>query len=107
MIRVIYDRATVNYETVTRYFFEIHDPTQADGQGPDLGSSYLSAVFYYNEEQKKIAESIIQLLPQKGYNVVTQLREACVFWKPEADHQAYYAKTGKAPYCHRRLIRFD
>jgi peptide methionine sulfoxide reductase msrA/msrB len=106
-IRVIYDPAFVDYETVTRYFFEIHDPTQADGQGPDLGSSYLSAVFYYNESQKKIVESLIQLLRQKDYNVVTQLREACVFWKAEADHQAYYAKTGKAPYCHRRVKRFD
>lgn len=105
-IRVVYDTAILDYETVARYFFEIHDPTQANGQGPDLGSSYLSAVFYYNEEQKKIAESLIQLLREKGYQVATMLKEASVFWKAELDHQDYYAKTGKAPYCHTRVERF-
>lgn len=106
-IRVVYDSAILDYETVARYFFEIHDPTQANGQGPDLGSSYLSAAFYYNEQQKKVAESLIQLLKQKGYSISTLLKEASIFWRAEIDHQDYYAKTGKAPYCHTRVKRFD
>jgi peptide methionine sulfoxide reductase msrA/msrB len=105
--RVIFDPAILNYETLAKVFFEIHDPTQTDGQGPDIGPSYLSAVFYYNQSQKNIAETLIQQLRAKGFNVVTQLREACVFWTAEESHQAYYDKTGKAPYCHQRVKRFD
>ena len=105
--RVIFDPAILDYETLAKVFFEIHDPTQANGQGPDLGSSYLSAVFYYNDSQKKTAEKLIQLLRDKGFNVATQLKEAAIFWKAELDHQAYYARTGKAPYCHSRVKRFS
>lgn len=104
--RVIYDPTLLDYETLTKYFLEIHDPTQANGQGPDIGSSYLSAIFYLNATQKEIAEKLIQLLRNKGLNVVTQVREASVFWKAEPDHQEYYLKTGKAPYCHSRVARF-
>lgn len=105
--RVIYDPAILSYEELTQYFLEIHDPTQANGQGPDLGSSYLSAIFYYNDDQKNTAEHLIKILRQKGYNVVTQLKEATIFWKAESDHQNYYMKTGKVPYCHSRVRRFD
>lgn len=105
--RVVYDPAVLDYEALTKYFFEIHDPTQLDGQGPDLGSSYLSAVFYASNEEKKIAEQLIQTLRQKGYNVVTQVKQASAFWKAEDDHQHYYHKTGKVPYCHSRVKRFD
>lgn len=105
--RVIFDPAIVDYETLAKVFFEIHDPTQTDGQGPDLGGSYLSAVFYYNQSQKNIAETLITLLRQNGLNVATQLREASVFWKAESDHQAYYDRTGKTPYCHSRIKRFS
>ncbi|MES2204284.1 MAG: bifunctional methionine sulfoxide reductase B/A protein [Pseudomonadota bacterium] len=105
--RVIFDPAILDYETLAKVFFEIHDPTQTNGQGPDLGSSYLSAVFYYNESQKKIAEQLIQRLRETGFNVATQIREASVFWKAEQDHQTYYAQTGKAPYCHSRVKRFS
>lgn len=104
--RVIYDPTLLDYETLTKYFLEIHDPTQANGQGPDIGSSYLSAIFYLNATQKEIAEKLIQQLRNKGLNVVTQVREASAFWKAEPDHQEYYLKTGKAPYCHSRVARF-
>lgn len=104
--RVVYDTALLDYETLAKYFFEIHDPTQVDGQGPDIGSSYLSAVFYLNEEQKNITESLIQQLRKKGFNMATKVKEASVFWKAEVDHQDYYLKTGKAPYCHSRVLRF-
>lgn len=104
--RVIYDPVLSSYDTLTRYFLEIHDPTQADGQGPDIGSSYQSALFYYNDTQKKIAETLLQQLRNKNYTIATKIRPACVFWKAENDHQAYYEKTHKAPYCHTRVKRF-
>lgn len=104
--RIVYDPAIVDYETVIKYFFEIHDPTQADGQGPDVGSSYRSAIFYYDDVQKENAEKLIQQLRQKNVAVVTQLHPATIFWKAEVYHQDYYVKTGKEPYCHSRVKRW-
>lgn len=61
-LRVVYDPAKITYEQLTKYFFEIHDPTQTNGQGPDLGTQYLSAIFYYDEVQKEIAVKLIKQL---------------------------------------------
>ena len=83
-VRVLYDRAKTDYHQILKRFFEIHDPTQRTGQGPDLGQQYQSAVFYFNQEQRQIAESLIQLLRNKGYRVVTRLLEAQPFWPAEA-----------------------
>ena len=105
-VKVRYDPARVSYEAVAKLFFEIHDPTQADGQGPDIGPEYRSAVFYNDATEKKIAESLIDRLEQRGYAVVTLLEPAQQFWTAEAYHQNYYAKTGKQPYCHVRVDRF-
>ncbi len=106
-VRVVYNPKVTTFEKVIKYFFEIHDPTQANGQGPDLGEQYLSVVFYYNDEQKKITESLIKQLDQKGYDVETQVLLVKPFWKAEEYHQAYYDKTKKQPYCHRYVKRFD
>jgi len=106
VIRVIYDPKKIDYETLTKYFFEIHDPTQTDGQGPDHGQQYLSRIFYYNEEQKNIANQLIQQLITKGYNVTTRLLPVDIFWRAENYHQDYYQKTGKQPYCHHYTKRF-
>ena len=105
-VRVRFDTERIDFEAVAKRFFEIHDPTQADGQGPDLGSQYLSAVFYDGPEQKKITEKLIGLLKDRGYDVVTDVREAGEFYIAEDYHQDYYAKTGKTPYCHSRVKRF-
>lgn len=104
--RVVYDVAKTDYYTVLKRFFEIHDPTQRTGQGPDIGSQYKSAVFYYNEEQREDAQVLIKLLQERGYNVVTRLLEVQAFWPAEGYHQDYYAKHSKAPYCHRPEPRF-
>jgi peptide methionine sulfoxide reductase msrA/msrB len=106
-IRVLYDPSLIDYKTLARYFFEIHDPTQAGGQGPDIGQQYLSVVFYYNATQKIIAESLIAILQNKGLAIVTQLLPVTPFWPAEDYHQNYYAKTGKQPYCHYYMKRFD
>jgi len=106
-VEVLFDRDQVDYETLARLFFEIHDPTQADGQGPDIGEQYRSAVFYESEEQKQTAERLIEVLKGKGLGVVTEVRRAGRFWPAEDYHQDYYARTGKTPYCHTRVKRFE
>lgn len=105
-VRVRFDPARVSYHDVTKRFFEIHDPTQRDGQGPDIGSQYLSAVFYIDDDQKTTTEALIAQLRDRGFDVATELRKADTFWKAEGYHQDYYAKTGKTPYCHTRVRRF-
>lgn len=105
-MRVTYDPTITDYETLAKLFFEIHDPTQVDGQGNDIGEQYLSVVFFKNEKQKEITEKLIQLLKNKGYKVATQLREATHFWPAENYHQQYYQKNGGIPYCHSRVMRF-
>ena len=104
---VTYDPVQTDYETLAKLFFEIHDPTQADGQGPDIGSQYRSAVFYADAEQKKIAEKLIALLEQKGYKIATRILPLKTFWPAEAYHQNYYVRKGTQPYCHIRVKRFD
>jgi peptide methionine sulfoxide reductase msrA/msrB len=105
-LRIIYDPQTLNYEKLIQYFFEIHDFTQNNGQGPDIGGQYLSVIFYYNDAQKKIAEQVIQLLQDKKYFVATQIQPVSVFWPAEAYHQEYYQKNHQSPYCHTYTKRF-
>jgi peptide methionine sulfoxide reductase msrA/msrB len=105
-IRVVYDPSIIDYKTLTKYFFEIHDASQTDGQGPDIGEQYLSAIFYYNPEQKQIAEDLVQELKKLGYPVATQVLPVSQFWRAEDHHQDYYAKTKKQPYCHHYEKKF-
>ena len=105
-IEVIFDETKTSYEDMAKLFFEIHDPTQSDGQGPDIGEQYKSVIFYLDDEQKKIAENLIKILKDKGYDVVTKLVKAGKFWKAEEYHQDYYGKNGHTPYCHRYEKKF-
>lgn len=105
-IRVVFDPTRTTFETVARMFFEIHDPTQWNHQGPDVGIQYRSAVFYRDEEQKTVTESLIKILKNKGFQVVTELKPASVFWKAENYHQDYYNHKGSEPYCHGYVKRF-
>jgi peptide methionine sulfoxide reductase msrA/msrB len=99
-LKVIFDPAKVSYEEVAKRFFETHDPTQTDGQGPDIGSQYLSEIFYESEAQKETAEKLIKILESKGLKIATKLRKAEKFWKAEDYHQNYYLNKGTMPYCH-------
>ncbi|RXJ86605.1 bifunctional methionine sulfoxide reductase B/A protein [Arcobacter sp. CECT 8985] len=99
-VKVEFDSCEVTYEELVKYFFEIHDFTQVNGQGPDIGSQYLSAIFYVDEKQKEIAMSILEILSEKGYAVATTLQKMTHFYSAEDYHQNYYEKTGKTPYCH-------
>ena len=105
-VRVVYDPARVSYEQLARLFFEIHDPTELNRQGPDVGTQYRSAVFFRSDEQKKTAEQLIVLLRAKGYAVVTQVLPAGPFYPAEEYHQDYIEKHPDRP-CHARVPRFD
>jgi len=105
-VEVFFDAAKVSYEALARLFFEIHDPTQVNRQGPDAGSQYRSAVFYLDEQQQQIAQQLIGLLRAKGLAVATEVVAAGPFWPAEDYHQDYYLKTGKEPYCHAWTERF-
>jgi len=99
-VRVIFNPKLTNYETLAKLFFETHDPGQLNRQGPDIGEQYRSAIFYKDEEQKRIAEKLIEILRSKGYEVVTELKPLGTFWLAEDYHQDYYRTKGERPYCH-------
>jgi peptide methionine sulfoxide reductase msrA/msrB len=100
-VRVLYNPQRINDGALIDSFFKIHDPTQIDGQGPDMGSQYLSAVFCYNEAQKNTVQKAIAVFEKMGRKVRTKILPVHIFWPAEEYHQNYYEKTGKAPYCHR------
>ena len=105
-VEVVYDPTRTTFEELARLFFEIHDPTQVDRQGPDRGSQYRSAIFYMDDEQKLTAERLIGILKEKGHDVATEVTAAGPFWKAEDYHQDYYARSGGSPYCHARRKLF-
>lgn len=105
-VEVVFDANQVSYEKVAKYFFEIHDPTQTDRQGPDIGTQYRSEIFYTSEEQKSSATKLINLLKSKGYKVATKVTKAAKFYPAEKYHQDYYLKKGTQPYCHSYIKRF-
>jgi peptide methionine sulfoxide reductase msrA/msrB len=96
-LEVIFDPSITNDETLFKLFFKIHDPTQQNGQGPDLGSQYRSAIFYLTEKQKRMALKLIEELKRHGLNIVTEVLPAHPFYRAEEHHQHYYDKTGKSP----------
>jgi len=105
-VRVVYDPSITEYYKILKRFFEIHDPTQKNGQGPDMGHQYQSAVFYYNQEQLDEAEYLIKILNSRGFTAATHLLEVQTFWPAEDYHQDYYNKRAKLPYCHQPVDRF-
>lgn len=105
-VRIIFDPVQTEYETLAKLFFEIHDPTQLNGQGPDLGEQYRSEVFYTSDAQRETAERLIAQLKGKGYPVVTRVTQSGKFWPAEEYHQHYYERKGTQPYCHIRTSRF-
>lgn len=100
VVEITYDAGKVSYEELAKFFFEIHDPTQVNGQGPDIGEQYLSVIFYNNEDEKTTAHKLIDVLKNKGYKVITKVLSVSKFWKAEEYHQNYYEKKKQQPYCH-------
>lgn len=103
---VIFDKAKTDYTKLTKLFFNLHDPSQVDGQGPDIGNQYRSEIFYFTDEQRRIAEELIALLKNNNISVATRVTSASTFWPAEAYHQQYYQTKGGEPYCHILIERF-
>lgn len=106
-VEIVYDPEKITYEELTKLFFETHDPTQVNRQGPDIGTQYRSAIFYLNEEQKKVAEKLKTELEEKGYDIATEITAVDTFYPEKEDyHQDYYVNKGGTPYCHKYTKRF-
>ena len=102
VVQVEFDPAQVSYEQLLQVFWENHNPTQLNRQGPDIGTQYRSAIFYHSPEQKAVAEQSKQQLEASGqFNrpIVTQIEAASTFYRAEEYHQQYLAKRG-ARSCH-------
>ena len=101
-VEIVYDPAQITYGELLRVFFSVaHDPTQLNGQGPDEGTQYRSAIFYNNDEQKKIAQAYIAQLEQAKVfprRIVTQVAALEGFYPAEAYHQNYAALHPNQPY---------
>lgn len=106
-VRVSFDPKAIAYEAVAKRFFEIHDPTEVDRQGPDIGEQYRSAVFVTGPAQRAAIDKLIGALKANGYAVATKVEDAGTFWLAEDYHQDYYAGNKKTPYCHAPVPRFD
>jgi peptide-methionine (S)-S-oxide reductase len=101
-LEITFDPAKVPYETLVSLFFKMHDPTQVNRQGPDVGTQYRSAVFYHSPEQKAVAETIKATLSKSGkYKkaLATEILPAEPFYRAEEYHQRYFEKNG-GPACH-------
>lgn len=102
-IRVDFDPEKLSYETLLGYFFRMHDPTTRNRQGNDFGSQYRSAIFYFNDEQKKTAEKVKQAVDKSGKwqrPVVTEIAAAGSFYPAEDYHQDYLKKNPGGYTCH-------
>tara|TARA_B100001094_G_C18156545_1_gene786786 strand:+ start:902 stop:1828 length:927 start_codon:yes stop_codon:yes gene_type:complete len=100
-LQVFYDSDAVSYKELVRVFFETHDFSQENGQGPDIGSQYLSAIFVNDDKEKVVAEEVMVELRSQGYKVATMVKPVSPFYLAEEYHQNYYEAKGDLPYCHR------
>jgi len=101
-VLVEYDPARVSYEDLLKVFFENHDPTQKNRQGPDVGTQYRSAIFTHSPEQAQAAQAVVTTLAETGRfrrPIATEIVPAMTFWRAEDYHQRYFEKHGIAA-CH-------
>ena len=102
-IEIVFDPAKTSYRDVLEFFFQIHDPTTLNRQGNDVGTSYRSAIFYANAEQKRVAEDTIADVEASGLwpgKVVTEVTPVGVFWEAEPEHQDYLERYPNGYTCH-------
>jgi peptide-methionine (S)-S-oxide reductase len=107
-VRIVFDPDVVSYEKLLDIFWNIHDPTQVNRQGPDIGTNYRSAIYYHSPEQKKqaMASKVRIAMSEKyqGKTIATEIAPAPQFWKAEEYHQHYFEKSGRG-YCASRKCR--
>ena len=104
---VIFNPDKVDFDTIAKIYFNTHNPEQANGQGPDIGSQYLPAIFYTSDDQKTQSEALLEQLRKKGLKPATEIKEASIFYAAEDEHQDYYFKHRKTPYCHVYKALFE
>lgn len=99
-VEVDYDPELVTYETLLKHYFRLHDPTQANGQGPDIGSQYRSTIFFHSDDQKILAEITMKnIATNYKKSLATSLEPAATFYPAEGYHQKYTQTTGRGM-CH-------
>ncbi len=102
VINIKFDANEISFKEILQVFFTVHDPTQLNRQGNDIGSSYRSAIFYHTDEQKKTAEEVVKEIEAEGiYDkpIVTQIAPFDKFYPAENYHQEYFANNPNQPYC--------
>ncbi len=102
-IEIRYEPKLISYEKLVTYFFKLHDPTTVNRQGNDIGTQYRSAIFFLNEEQKRVAENIKSKVEKSGAwkkPIVTEIVEASEFYAAEAEHQDYLQRYPQGYTCH-------
>ena len=107
VIQVHFDPTLINYETILHLFFQLHDPTQLNRQGNDIGTQYRSVIFYLDQSQKEIATKVIQDLNNQQIwqqPIVTEVSPAAIFYPAENYHQDYVSNNPQQPYCQLVVI---
>lgn len=102
VVEIEFDPQQVSYKTLVEAFWDLHDPTQLNRQGPDYGSQYRSAIFFHSAEQERVARESLEELKASGKfkkSIATQIEPASTFWRAEDYHQQYLAKRGLGS-CH-------
>jgi peptide-methionine (S)-S-oxide reductase len=102
VVRIEYDPAVIAFEDLLRVFFTVHDPTQLNRQGPDVGTQYRSIVCYESDEQRELTEAFIDELEAEGTyddDIVTEVEPLETFYEAEPEHQDYYEKNPNDRYC--------
>src|SRR5688500_5021101 len=102
VVQIKFDPDELSYEDLLRIYFTVHDPTQLNRQGNDMGTSYRSAIFYHSDAQRESAEKIIKEITEEGiYDnpIVTEVTPLDKFWPAEDYHQDYFANNPNQPYC--------
>ncbi|RLZ08377.1 peptide-methionine (S)-S-oxide reductase [Acinetobacter sp. 2JN-4] len=99
VVLIDFDEQQISYVQLLNVFFTTHDPTTLNRQGNDIGTQYRSVIYYFNDEQKQLAEQVIQSLEDESLNIVTELSPAPIFYPAEDEHQNFYARNPSQGYC--------
>lgn len=102
VVQLTFDSSVISFREILEIFFTTHDPTTLNRQGPDVGTQYRSVIFYHDDEQKAVAESIIAELNKEGIwdkPIVTRLEPFIAFYKAEEYHKDYFKRHQNDPYC--------
>jgi peptide-methionine (S)-S-oxide reductase len=99
VVMIDFDETKISFDKILDVFFEVHNPTELNRQGNDVGTQYRSIIFYLDEKQKEIATKKIEELKKNSINVVTEIKKLDKFYEAEEYHQNYFAKNPYQPYC--------